>query len=132
MNAHIPMHKQPLQPWPKRELRRYNCGKAGVLTAREAAKQANVALSTIYRRVGEGITGDALVRPYVPKPPRGIPPVDLNFTTTASRTFHQGVWMHRVYGDKPPTARQLMNDMGYTRATAFRRVRSYKDALGLP
>jgi hypothetical protein len=111
----------------------HDFGSYGRMTVLEASVLSGRHDTTIYRRLKRGVTGDALLQKYLAEPPpvaeRKRP--DLKFTTDVNIMFYQGVWMHQTYGKTPPTVKQLV-DLGYHRATAYRRIRAYKDALSLP
>jgi hypothetical protein len=131
MNKPEPLKFRPLPAFTGYAAKVHDFGSYGKMTVLEAVKVSGRHESTIYRRLKLGYVGDALLAPYTGKPPRDATRVDLNFTTNTSLTFHQGVLMHKLYGDNPPTCKVLMKDFGYTRATAYRRLQAYRDALGV-
>lgn len=54
-------------------------------------------------------------------------------TTNGGSWLALGVQLYRLFGEQAPTVVQIQRHYsGISRATAYRWVRGYKDALGLP
>ena len=124
---------RPLPPFPNNAKAR-DFGSHGKMTVRQASVMSGICMTTIYQRMLNGVKGDAILEKYVPAPPHpATRKRELNYSSGGiSESFYQGVLMHKMYGDKVPDVKTLINDMGYTTATAYRRLQAYRAALGLP
>ena len=112
----------------------YDCGEAGKLSAREIAKRAKISRHGVLHRIAAGVKGEALL---LPRTRRGY---CLAGEQTRQRTtfagagtngvFQVAIRMYCKYGRRVPTWQEVAEDVGCSRAQAFRYRAAYAAAVG--
>lgn len=120
---------------PTKVAKRHDFGPHGQLTVAEASKLLGISEGTLWRRTAAGLPVEDLISTkHLNSRPRRDRNEDYSMRGTFGgfRGIGVGIFLHRHYGAKPPTWQQVVSLLDCSRSTAYRIVRSYKDALGLP
>jgi len=124
-----------LKPYPARTAKRHDCGRFGMLTAREIAKLSDRDTGTIYGRIARGVTGEALAS----NPPKryAVERYREKQHVEHSSVMHGGMFIAcRIARsmrskDDIPTVAELRDRFQMSRATAYRWRAAWIAALGL-
>lgn len=114
---------------------RYDFGPLGHLTLKDASEATGLPIKTLSDRLRRNLEPAALLSPYMQRRPSLAPPGKM-FENPAGvyqgQSLALGIYLFRAYGMTPPTSQALITHLNCSRAQAYRLVRAYKDAIGLP
>ena len=112
----------------------YNFGPHGWLTVKQAATVIGVGKTTLRRRLATGKPLEDLISPkhLNARPHRYAHAYTTRGDSGGFRGIGLGIRLHVRFGENVPTTERVQHMLECSRATAYRIVRSYKDALGLP
>lgn len=119
-----------------RQAKRYDCGVHGRLTVAQIAHTAGLHESTIYQRIGRGVSGAGLVSPAMPHKARWAKRSRENWHDNEAHTsgrliVYLAARVARRYPNRAPTAAELQQNFGMSRASAYRWAAAFQDAYGV-
>lgn len=115
--------------------KRHDCGKHGMLTAKEIGLIAGLHEQSVHQRITRGVRGEALCERYDRSVARAKAcetfrsgmPIDPN----SSGVMFIAMRIASAFPHRAPTAEELMTKYGMHKATAYRWRRAWLDSMGV-
>lgn len=117
-----------------RVAKKHDCGKHGMLTAKEIALLTGMQSNSVSQRIARGVSGEALCEPHDRVAARRVAretyrfrlPIDPNETGVMFTAMR----IASAFPHRATTAEELMERYGMHRATAYRWRRAWLDSMG--
>lgn len=112
-------------------VRTHDCGTHGVLTTQQAAAKAGISATSVLQRVKAGLHGDDIIEhERKPRDDYQTTYTDSAVHVTHGMAVNVAVRIVRDFPNRVPTAQELQQRFGMSRATAYRWRAAVADAYG--